>query len=108
MKQHWKEYNSKIWVVALPGILYSGLIYYQGALTGMNVADGIIGVVLGLYISAHPAANVVGMLFRGRSGQPQFLSLRSAILWFTENMLILLTGWITIFFGTTRLIGRAD
>ncbi len=95
-----------MWVVALPGIVYSGLIYYHGALTGKNIVDGIIGVVLGLYICSHPAANVVGMLFRGRSGQPQFSSIRSAILWFTGNMLILLTGWITIFFGTTRLIGR--
>ncbi len=105
MNQHWKEGNSKMWMLVLPGVVYSGLIYYHGAITGKNIVDGIIGVVLGLYICSHPAANVVSMLFRGRSGPSQFLSIRSAILWLAGNMLILLTGWITIFFGTTRLIG---
>ena len=86
MNQHWKKCNSKMWMVALPGIVYSGLVYYQGALTGMNIVDGIIGVVLGLYISSHPSTNVVGMLFWGRSVQPQFLSIRSAILWLAGNI----------------------
>ena len=95
-------------VLGVAGIAYSSLLYSRGTLTGTNNLDGIIGVVLGLYICSHPAANLVDMLFYRRGIRYQFSSRRYAILWVALNVLILLIGGIVIFIGTTRFIGRAD
>src|SRR4030042_197159 len=102
MDQHRRGRNIKtLWALVLLGIAYSSLLYYQRTLTGTNNVDGIIGVLLGLYICSHPAANVVDMLFFGRGVRGQFSSRRSAVLWLALNMLVLLIGWIVIFVGTT-------
>jgi len=90
------------------GIAYSGFLYFQPTLTGMHDLDGIIGVVLGLYISSHPAANLVDILFYRRAIRYQFSSKRSLILWLSLNILVLFISGIVIFVGTTRLIGRTD
>jgi hypothetical protein len=108
MDQHRRGLNIKVWVLVLLGIAYSSVLYYQPTLTGTNNLDGIIGVLLGLYLCSHPAANVVDMLFFGGRDRRQFSSRRSAVLWLALNMLVLLIGWIVIFVGTTRLVGRAD
>ena len=92
-------------LLAVLGIGYSGWLNSQHALTGMDTADGIIGVVLGLYICSHPAATMVDMLFYRRWIRYQFSSARSAVLWLALNLLILFIGGIAIFMGTTRLIG---
>jgi hypothetical protein len=94
-------------LVAL-GIAYSGLFYSQRSLTGINHLDGIIGVVFGLYICSHPAANLVDLLFYKRTIQHPFSSKRFIVLWLLLNMLVLLIGGMAIFIGTTRFIGRAD
>ena len=95
-------------VLAGLGIAYSNLLYLQATLTGMNNLDGIIGVMLGLYICSIPAANLVDLLFYRRGIRYQFSSSRFAVLWLMLNVLVLLIGGIVIFLGTTRLIGRAD
>jgi len=95
-------------VLAVLGIAYSGLLYSQRTLTGTNHLEGMIGVVFGLYICSHPAANLVDMLFYRRGIRFSFSSRRSAVWWLALNVLVLLIGGIVIFFGTTQLIGRAD
>jgi hypothetical protein len=97
-----------LWVLVVLGIAYSSLLYTQPTLTGQNDLDGIIGVVLGLYICSHPAANLVDMLFyRGGIRYP-VSSGRSALLWLALNVSVLLIGGLAIFVGTTRFIGRTD
>jgi uncharacterized membrane protein HdeD (DUF308 family) len=95
-------------VLIVIGIAYISLLYSRHALTGMNHLDGIIGVVLGLYICSHPAANLVDMFFYSRSIRNPFSSKRSALLRLALNVVVLLIGGIVIFTGTTQLIGRAD
>lgn len=90
------------------GIIYSILISSQRMLTGVDDLDGIIGVVFGLFICSHPAANLVDMFFYRQGIRNQFPSNRSVILWVALNTLVLLIGGIVIFTGTTRFIGRAD
>jgi hypothetical protein len=97
-----------LWALVLLGIAYSGLLYEGYTPTGTDHLDGIIGVLLGLYICSHPAATAVEMLFFRGSTQPKFSSKRSAVLWLALNGLALLVGWVAIFVGTTRLVGRAD
>jgi hypothetical protein len=90
------------------GIAYSTFLYFQPTLTGRHQLDGIVGVVLGLYISSHPAAHLVDMLFYRRGIRHRFSSKRSVILWLSLNVLVLLISGIVIFIGTTRLIGRTE
>jgi D-alanyl-lipoteichoic acid acyltransferase DltB (MBOAT superfamily) len=97
-----------LWALILLGVAYSSLLYYQRTLTGTNGVDGIIGVLLGLYICSNPVANVLDMFFFERGAQHQFSSRWSAVLWLVLNILVLLIGWFVIFVGVTRLVGRAD
>ncbi len=107
--QHRHGRSTKIlWALVLFGIAYSSLLHSQRTLTGTNKVDGIIGVLLGLYICSHPAANVVDLLFFRRDTRNQFSSGWSAIFWLALNMLVLLIGWTVLFIGTTRLIARAE
>jgi hypothetical protein len=95
-------------VLMVLGIAYSGFLYFQSTLTGRHDLDGMIGVVLGLYISSHPAAHLVDTLFYRREIRYQFSSKRSFVLWLFLNILVLFISGIVIFVGTTRLIGRGD
>jgi len=92
-------------VLVILGIAYASLLYSRSTLTGMDHLEGIIGVVLGLYICSHPAANLIDMLFYRRGIRYQFSSRRSAFGWLTLNVLVLLLSGIVIFVGTTQLIG---
>ena len=96
-----------MWGLVLLSIAYSGWLYYQRTLTGTNKLDGMIGVLLGLYICSHPAANMLDLLFFGRAAGHQDSSARSNILWLALNVLVLLSGWTVIFVGTTRFVSRA-
>ena len=95
-------------VLAVVGIAYSSFLYSRGTLTGRSHLDGIIGVVLGLYICSHPAAHLIDMLFYRRGSRYPFSSRRSAVLWLALNMLALLISGVVIFVGTTSLIAIAD
>jgi len=109
MDPYWRGRDIKtLWALVLTGIAYGGSLYFRHTITGSDLADGIIGVVLGLYICSHPAANLVDMLFFRRSAPRPFSWRRSTTLWLALNILLLLTGWVFLFSGTTRLIGRPD
>jgi len=109
MDQHRRGHNSNtLWVVFLLGAAFATLLHYQGTLTGADNVDGIIGVLFGLYICSHPAANIVDLLFFRRGIRLQFSSRRSTVWWVALNMLVLLIGWIVIFAGTTRFLVRGD
>jgi len=100
--------SKRLWVLVLLGIAFSSLLYSQVTLTGAENVDGVIAILFGLYICSHPAANMVDLLFFRRGGGVRSSSSRSAVLWLMLNTLVLLTGWIVIFLGTTRLICRPD
>jgi hypothetical protein len=108
MDQHLSRRNIETLCASALGIVYSGLLYYLRTLTGTDKVDGIIGVMLGLYICSRPAANFLDMFFFERGVQRQFSSSWSAVLWLAANIIVLLIGWFVIFVGMTRLVGRAD
>jgi predicted nucleic acid-binding Zn ribbon protein len=109
MEQHRRKRNIKmLWALILLGIAYSGILQYQCMLTGLDEVDGIIGVLLGLYICSHPAANMVDMLFYRQGARHPSSSKRSTVLWLALNIVVLLIGWIVIFGGTTRFFSKVD
>ena len=98
----------KLQVLSLTGACVIGLFHYRPALTGVQRLDGIICILFGLYLCAHPAAYMLDILFFWRGTEARFASTRSAAVWAAMNMLVLLTGWFIIFLGTMRLIARTD
>jgi hypothetical protein len=95
-------------VLAVVGVAYCTFVHSRGTLTGLVHLDGIIGVVLGLYICSHPAAHLIDTLFYRRGTRYRFSSTRSVVLWLALNVLVLLISGVVIFIGTTGLIGKAD
>jgi hypothetical protein len=89
-------------MLILLAVVYGGIINTGHSLTGANRIDGIIGALLGLYISSQGAANILDMLLYGGAGGVQGLSRRAFLSWLGLNILILFVGWIVIVIGTTR------
>ena len=107
MGQRGHKRNSRVlWGMILLAIVYGSLLRYLHTLTGIPTLDGSIGVALGLYICAHPAANAVHMLFFERDTLRQ-ISEWSVVRWLVLNLAVLLAGWIVIFVGLRRLVGKA-
>lgn len=96
-----------LWGLILLAMAYGGLLRYLHTLTGINIVDGSMGVLLGLYICSHPAANAVDLLFFERGALHQLSSEWSGIGWLALNFLVLLAGWVVIVIGATRLVGGA-
>ena len=107
MGQYRHKRNTRVlWGLILLAIAYSSLLRYLHTLTGIAMLDGSIGVTLGLYICAHPAANAVDILFFERDTLRR-ISEWSVVRWLALNLLVLLAGWMVIFVGLLRLLDRA-
>ena len=96
-----------LWGMILVGCLYLGLLDMLKTLTGNPVWDGAIGVLLGLYMASHPAANMVNMLFLRPRGIRHQTSRRSILGWLVLNLIVLLAAWLVIVSGTIRFINRS-
>ena len=92
-------------LVVLLALAYGGWLYFQRTLTGSYRLDGVVGVLLGLFICSRPAANMLDLLFTWR--YQATTSEWSAMGWLALNVLVTIVGWIVITVGATRLIDRA-
>jgi hypothetical protein len=105
MKQPRLEHHTKrMWVSVLLGIAYSSVFLYMYTLTGSTTLDGIIGVLLGLYIGSHPAARLLDMLYLQSRTRQELLSSESGMSWLAVIILVLLAGIITIVVGANRFV----
>jgi hypothetical protein len=92
--------------LSLLGVAYCSWLLRWGSLTGQETLDGGIGIMLGLYICSHPAANAVDLLFFNRFALRELASEWEGVGWLAFNVLVLFVGWMVITFGATRLAGR--
>lgn len=107
MEDGWQKRNTRVlWGLILAAVAYGVSLRLLHTLTGKPLLDGIIGIVLGLYICAHPAANAVDMLFFERQALRQTPEW-SIVRWLALNLLVLLAGWVVVFFGLRRLVAGA-
>ena len=95
-----------MWALVVLAAAYIGWLYYARTLTGSNKWDGSLGVLLGLFICAHPAANLLDALFFAGSTGRDGASWRSTLAWLALNLLVLFSGWNVMFIGTTRFVTR--
>jgi hypothetical protein len=93
---------TRLWVVGLLGVVYAAVFALRPAVLGSPLLAGSAGVLLGLYICSHPAANAIDLLFYGRVGRYVAYSRQSEIVWLIVNFAVLLVGLIVIIIGATR------
>jgi hypothetical protein len=96
-----------LWVLVLLSVAYGSLLYALRTLTGTSLLDGIIGVILGLYVCSHPAANTIDLLFLERGGFHQLSSEWAGMGWLALNVLVMVAGCLVIAIGTTQFVARA-
>ena len=102
MDQYWRARSSfTLWTFLLLALVYSALQYTVGSLTGEARYDGIIGIVLGLYVCSHPASNVLDLLFM-EGGVVRSSSHENGIVWYLLNLLVLLAGWLAVYIGVLK------
>jgi hypothetical protein len=87
--------------------IYGYLENYQRAFTGSTQADGVIGVILGLFICSRPAANFLGALYRSSSDYGAAASVLPGWLWPLLNVLTLCAGMITVILGAMQFVRGA-
>jgi hypothetical protein len=89
-------------VVVVLAVVYVGWMITQPPITNMPRLDGVMGVLLGLFICSRPAANYLDLLFtRDRASSD-----RSLIGWLALNGVVMFVGWLVITIGATKLIAR--
>jgi hypothetical protein len=89
-------------VLIVLAALYGGVLHFHHTLTGSTRLDGIVGVMLGLYICSLSAAQIIDVLFDLTRAHVRTESPLARAYWVVFNLLILLLGLIVIFIGTTR------
>jgi hypothetical protein len=92
--------TGKLWVMIALAALYCGFFLTQSTPTR---AGGILGVLLGLYICSHPAANALDRLFFRHHASWRELFDQAGILWLALNGLVTAAGWLVITLGATHL-----
>jgi len=107
MDQYWRARGSlTLWSFMLLALAYSSLLYALGPLTGDVRMDGVIGIVLGLYVCSHPASNALDLLFvEGGAGRPS-ASVESGVGWYLLNLLVMLAGWLAVLLGIVQFTTR--
>jgi hypothetical protein len=104
---HQHKRNARVlWILILVAGVYLVLLRILPTLTGRPVLEGGIGVALGLYICAYPAANAINMLFFERDTLRTVRSDWPLIRWLALNLIVLLIGWMVVFAGIRRLVDR--
>jgi hypothetical protein len=89
----------------LIGLTISALLYglIESFVVVSSYWDGVSGVVLGLFICAQPAANLIDALYRARYARSDGPGWLSPLL----NGLAMLAGIIVIIIGTVQLTRAA-
>jgi hypothetical protein len=105
MNQRQRRPAPLMWGLILLAIGYSIVLGFPRPLTGVPLLEGFVGVALGLYICSQPAAVAIKMLFYERYALREITSEWATIWWLALNLLVLLAGWMVIFYGLVRIAG---
>ena len=101
----YRRRTGTLWAMVLLALAYRVLLHFVPSLTGRHMLDGLISVLLGLYICSHPAANAIDSHFLHRGVLQDMVSEWAGVGWLALNVLVLVVGWIVIAIGTRYLVG---
>jgi len=91
-----------MWGLILLAIVVGGLFHFFYTLTGNDEIDGLLGVLLGLYICSKPATHVVDLMILGRDIHHWISTIQSNFWWVMLNLLVMFSGLSLIMTGTAR------
>ncbi len=99
-----KNRRDAAWLGAMAalGAGWIALSLALGAITGSRQADGIVGIILGLYVSSFPARHFVDLLIYWKIEGARFTTRRSLAWWLVLNGGVLLVGFLTIVVAAAR------
>jgi hypothetical protein len=83
-------------------LLYLGLLLAVRGVTGRTWWDGVLGIVLGLFICSLPVHHFLDMLLYWRVEGARLRSRGAMAWWIAANAAVLLAGWLVIVVGATR------
>jgi len=95
--------SALLWSLMVPASAYLFWQHNWPYSSGNAVFDGMVGVVLGLFICSRPAANGIDLIFIERGAFKRILRQRAGVAWFLLNGLVMLVGWFVISVGAARL-----
>lgn len=92
------------WLAAVAGLgaAWVGISVLLGAVTGRHQVDGIVGIVLGLYVSSFPARHFVDLLIYWKTELARFPTRRALGWWVALNGGVLVVGFVTIVYAAAR------
>ena len=93
-------------LMAMLGAAWVIVSILLGTITGRFQADGIIGVMLGLYVSSFPARHFVDLLIYWKTEGDRFATRRALGWWMVLNGTVLLAGWLVIVFAAARFTAK--
>jgi hypothetical protein len=88
--------------MAVFGAAWVAVSAILGSITGRHQVDGIVGIILGLYVSSFPARHFVDLLIYWKTEGARFPTRRSLGWWIALNSSVLLVGFLTIVFAAAR------
>jgi len=97
--------NRRLWTLIGVAGVFGGWQYLRPDWTAGSTVDAVVGVLLGLYICSHPAANGIDLIFAERSAIQRMTSEWSGLGWLALNFLVMLVGWMVLVVGVSRLMG---
>jgi hypothetical protein len=99
--------NTPMLIAALAlGVGYIAAVGGGRSITGSVRLDGIVGIVTGLFMCSHPAANLLNLLLFHQGAAYLKLSGRGCALFWALNAAVLLAGWWVIFSGALHFLMR--
>ncbi len=107
MAQYREGYRTgRLWVLLVPLAAYLAWMWWAETLTGVARIDGTIGVLLGLYAGAHPAANGIDLIFTSRRGLWRTASPLHSAIWLLLNVAVLVAGLFAVIVGAAQFSVR--
>ncbi|MBS1914032.1 MAG: hypothetical protein JST22_18740 [Bacteroidetes bacterium] len=107
MNEPWRGRRLRLWLLAAAAIAYAASARVLLTPTSSGLLDGIAGMLLGLFVSAQPAANMLTLLFYDRTARRQTLSTRAGTLWMVVNIVVLILGAAVVAIGAALLARQA-
>jgi|GEM_PF-5942650 len=89
-------------LLAALGLAYLVGLLWQTTLLGSHQLDGSLGILLGLYLGSHPAANSIDLMFLGGGERARY----SSAPWLALNGLVLLVSLLVIALGAVQFTAR--
>ncbi|HEX4346562.1 MAG TPA: hypothetical protein VHZ73_03275 [Vicinamibacterales bacterium] len=92
-------------ILLVPAGGYLAWQYFQPFWTGEYRVDGIVGVLIGLYICSYPSANGIDLIFAERGNVKRIFTKKAGFVWLSLNAIVMMVGWFVIVIGASRFTG---